>query len=183
MILKESKVPEGLSVRLQVPTYVEEIKEPRLKIISSSIDGVFSPISSSHFRLWNVSCGDENCLFKRNDMSLQFRSFSDFQEVSIEFTKKLNSCTESCSGTCFFATTESKCVDDKTQRELETVLRLINISDSFESLLESYRISGSEEIIFQDIIPEMEKSLSISLVPIMYIMSTRAGGVGGIEVC
>ena len=64
-ILKETELPNGLSVRLQLPTEIKEIEEPYIKILSSSAKGQLPAQPAQVIAGWRASCGDQSCLFKK----------------------------------------------------------------------------------------------------------------------
>ncbi|MCH7568048.1 MAG: hypothetical protein IIA87_01370 [Nanoarchaeota archaeon] len=156
-IIQETDFPQGLSVRLQIPTEATEIKKPHLKLVSASASGTLKEnlLPSFTFNKWKISCQENECKLEKDEFIINIKKIANNQEVTLEINKELKQCSDSCSGICFSATIESKCLERKDKTAIDTILRYTNVSNNFEELLDSYRIIGSEEVIIQDIKPQI----------------------------
>ena len=157
-ILKETELPNGLSVRLQLPTEIKEIEEPYIKILSSSAKGQLPAQPAQVIAGWRASCGDQSCLFKKDNLALTVTRASD-PEVTIEISRLLNACSESCSGFCFSSTSTSRCLDNQVRSDVNNLLRITRLAANTEELFESYRIVGTENIVVLDILPTKSTSV------------------------
>ena len=155
-LFEETSNPQGLSVKLQLPTKINEIKSPSTRILSTSSTGELKKLNIERFGAWQVSCTDEKCDFTQSNKKVSVNTAQQPQEVLVEINEELQTCTESCSGVCFSSAAGSRCIDSKTKNELDTLLKFFGISDEFEDLLASYRIPGSENIVILDIEPEID---------------------------
>lgn len=153
-IMKETSNPSGLSIKLQVPTKIKEIEDPRIKITSTSSTGKMRDINIDSFGEWDISCSEDKCNFDKTDLKVDVKKIGDRQEVTLRINKKLEACSDSCSGICFDNLVESQCIDYKTKREFNNLLRYFTITRDFEDLFSSYRIEGSEFILLRDLEPQ-----------------------------
>lgn len=149
VLIDEVNFPQGISIRIQMPTKSEEIVQPNLKLLSTSFNGLPRENLASSFQRWNINCDDSSCEFSKDDVVIE----ASDSNVLIEFSEGLNDCSESCSGICFSTPSASKCLEKTKEDQISNVLRVSNVSVDFESLLDSYRVVGSEEIILTDIVP------------------------------
>ncbi len=152
-IIKQTTNPEGLSVRLQVPTEISEIRRPFLRLVSTSSTGDFSPRDLENFGSWQISCSDNSCEFTKDTRKIIVNTIGESQEVVIEISEPLEECSSSCAGVCFSVGSESKCIDYSMENDFNTVLKFFRITDDFEDLLDDYRIIGSDEVIITDLQP------------------------------
>ena len=154
-IIEETGIPEGLSIRLQIPTEIKEIREPRIKLVSQSSTGRIRKDLLDNFAGWDIFCSEDLCVLDRNDVVITIREVTGKQEVTVEIRDRLEECSDSCTGVCFSTTESSKCLDSKTRNDINILFRYANISNRFEDLLDSYKIVGSEEISITDIQPKI----------------------------
>jgi len=152
VLLKETELPTGLSVRLQIPTEIKEVEEPYIKILSSSAKGQLPAQVAQVIAGWRASCGDQSCLFNKDNLALTATRTSG-PELTLEISRLLNTCSESCSGFCFSSTSTSRCLDNQIRSDLNNLLRITRLAANTEELFESYRIVGTENIIVLDILP------------------------------
>ena len=160
-ILKETQMPSGLSVRLQSPTEIKEVDEPYIKILSSSAKGQLPTQPAQVISGWKVSCGDQSCLFEKGDLALTATRTPN-PEITLEISRLLNTCSESCSGFCFSATSSSRCLDNQIRSDLNSLLRSAHLATNTEELFDSYRIVGTENIVALDVVPTKSTSIDWS---------------------
>ena len=157
-ILKETNMPSGLSVRLQLPTEIKEVEEPYIKILSSSAKGQLPAQPAQVISGWRVSCGDQSCSFEKGDLALTSTRNTN-PEVTLEISRLLNTCSESCSGFCFSATSSSRCLDNQVRSDINSLLRSIHVAANTEELFDSYRVVGTENIVALDVVPTKTTSI------------------------
>lgn len=149
VLVEETTSPNGLSVRIQLPTEATEIKKPHLKFLSYT-EGTPRTNPIPAFAGWQATCSDAECSYQKDLITLT-TPFDRTKGVSVEINRALDTCSAACNGLCFAATTESKCIDGKTKQDLDALLRYTNASADVQSLFTDFRILGSEEINVLDI--------------------------------
>jgi len=155
VLLKQTRTPEGLAVRLQLPTTIEENTQPHLKLLSTSAPGVVKSNLADTVGRWSVRCTDSECTFTQDAFTITAETRGTPREVTLDISEPLAPCSDACSGACIATPTTSRCLPQRYESDIETLLRLANISDSFEELLASYRVLGSEELVIIDIVPSV----------------------------
>ncbi len=151
-IIKETELPDGLSIRLQLPTEIDEVEQPYIKILSSSAQGQLPAQPAQTIASWSTSCGERSCTFVKGDLSLT-ATRSENPEVTLEISRQLNVCSESCSGFCFSATNTQRCVDMSTESDINNLLRFTRLATNTRELFDSYRVVGTENIVVLDVVP------------------------------
>ncbi len=168
-IVGETELPSGLSVRLQLPTITRDIKKPHLSLVSYSSTGVPRKSVQPIFNEWQIQCSSSQCIYDKDLITIS-APFDKRTGVTLEINQALANCSSSCTGTCFTATTESKCIDAYTKRDLEELLRYTNVTNALTDLFINYRMQGSEEISVPDIttstnlVPDWQEALRQELV-------------------
>ncbi len=153
-IAKETSIPEGLSIRLQIPTKLNEVKTPHVKIFSTIGEYSIEEINLNSLGGWQILCSENSCSFEKDKKIITINEAGEETEITLEINEKLQPCSETCSGVCITTPSEPLCIDSKTKSEVEVILRYFKMAVKFEDLLDFYKTSNSNEIIFTDIIPE-----------------------------
>ncbi len=153
VLLEELGQSRGVSVRLQLPTEIEENREPYLKLLSNSAQGTVKDNLASSIGRWQVDCSSSECRFNQGSVILDASTLPGRSEVTLEISSGLAECSEQCSGICIPTPTSSRCVSKNQKKGIDDLLRLTNISDDLEELLDSYRIVGTEDLVIVDIVP------------------------------
>lgn len=151
-IIKETELPDGLSIRLQLPTEIDEVEQPYIKILSTSAKGQLPAQPAQTIANWRASCGEQACTFVKGDLSLT-AARSENPEVTLEISRQLNVCSESCSGFCFSATSTQRCIDLSTESDIDNLLRSTRLATNAHELFNSYRVVGTENIVVLDVVP------------------------------
>lgn len=154
-ILRETDFPQGLSLKLQIPTKFIEISDPHLKFASYSAKGKLRELNTNSFGFWRVSCTEGFCEFTKDYQKVSVKEIGQEQEVTVEINEALEKCYVGCSGACINTPTESKCIESKMKNEFDTILKYSGVTNEFTDLLDSYRIIGSEDITLLDLQPEI----------------------------
>lgn len=157
-LFKETDFPKGLSVRLQRPTEIKEIVEPRIKITSNSATGTLRENLLNNFASWTISCTETICTFQKQKTTISITKENN--EVSVEINEALQDCQNVCNGVCIDIAGGGKCIPSPQKRDIESVLRYANVSNTFEQLLENYRIAGTQEQYFIDIVPKTNTEIN-----------------------
>lgn len=157
-IIKETELPDGLSIRVQLPTEIKEVEQPYIKILSSSAQGQLPAQPAQTIASWSTSCGEQSCTFMKGDLSLTAARSAD-PEVTLEISRQLNTCSDSCSGFCFSATSSSRCMDMATESDINNLLRFTRLATNTRELFESYRVVGTENIVVLDVVPTKSTSV------------------------
>lgn len=152
-IIGKTELPSGLSIRLQLPTITRQVSRPHISLVSYSTTGTQKKSLPDTFNGWQIKCDSNSCVYSKDQLSIN-APFDKQEGLVLEINRALASCSSSCSGICFEATTESKCVDLNTRRDVEELMRYANLTNSFQDLFLNYRIQGSEEISVTDITSE-----------------------------
>lgn len=148
-LIKETTFPTGLSLRLQLPTRLQEIQKPYLKLTSYSASEN-TQYALPSFAQWVSSCTESSCRFSKGSLLVSY-SKERPSETVIEFNQGLDSCSSFCSGTCVSSTTRSLCIDATTQRDLDALVKYTHLGETIHELLTSYRISATEGLTITDV--------------------------------
>src|SRR3989344_1658220 len=154
LIVVLSEIEQGLSIKLQMPTKITEVEKPYIKILSSSVSKPRESLPL-FFNGWKIECNEIQCVFEKNLITL-VASKKQQSDLTLEFNRALDLCSQSCSGACFAASKDKKCVDSKTLYEIESILRYANVANNFTTVLKNYRVVGSENIQLIEISPIKE---------------------------
>jgi len=152
-LIKETSFPDGLSVRLQIPTELTEIKKPYFKFISTIEGKKIIDIKTTFLAGWSILCSENTCVFSKEGKKLTLRQLPLEVEATVEISEELNSCSQGCGGVCIAVASDTKCIASKAKNDFNMVLRFAGVAQQFEELLESYQIAGSSEIILTDVNP------------------------------
>lgn len=151
-LLSEINNPIGLSVRLQLPTEINEVRRPHIRFISSSAPGTIREPHERIFSGWKIQCNVDECLFEKDLVSVTAPRTGPASEIFVEINQELASCSSTCSGVCFKTNSDQKCIDSSIKRDLDILMRYINASSDITPLFNSYRIIGTEGIVVIDIV-------------------------------
>lgn len=151
-LYSETTNPQGLSVRVQVPTEAVTVRQPSYKIVSNSV-GLTKKTPLRTYLGWTVSCGEVSCVFTKPRYTLQGEL--TIPEATLEINRELEACTPQCSGHCFSTGVESLCLNATIESEIEPLLRLVNISRNFDQFFQSYRVVNPEGVALVDIAPRI----------------------------
>jgi hypothetical protein len=158
LIVVLSEIPSvGLSIKLQTPTEIVESTTPLLKITSSSATGTIRPDVGHSVNGWAIDCTGQACKVEKNDILIQTHPMASTLETSVEIKHSLTSC-DSCRGVCISAAQNPVCVDAQTKQDIDVILKYLNISNNFNELLDSYRVT-SESLEVKDIAPSFSESI------------------------
>lgn len=189
-LFKETTFPDGLSVRLQIPTEIKEIHKPYLRILSYGVSGELRSDLAPQFNNWVISCSNSQCEFEKGFTKLTFIKERS-NEVALEFSQRLDACTEGCLGTCIESPSGNRCIDLATQRDIDTIIRYSELATNADELFADYRIAGTEDIIVTEIIPTSSTTLdwtealkqelvSLSTKGVIYVTSQDIERIGSL---
>lgn len=151
-LVRENSEPRGLSIRLQRPTEAHEIERPHLKFVSSSSGSVRAGLPPT-FNGWRIECAASNCVFDKDFVRIETDNIGGETDVSVEINQELADCSSRCTGQCISAAATNKCIDGVLKNDFDRILVFTNASSSLNSLLQSYRIVGSDKLVISDISP------------------------------
>ncbi len=157
-LVRETDIPPGLSVRLQVPTKIESVEQPHIRLVSNSPKNMRDKFSLL-FLGWRIECETTQCIFNKNLASIKATRKISGSEVTIEITKPLEPCSSKCYGICLEVHTKQYCIDNALKQDIDSILRYANISDNLAYLLGNYQIIGSGSIVLLDIVPTETTSI------------------------
>lgn len=158
-LLSESTVPSGLSIRLQRPTQVREREKPYLKFTSYSLPGVVRTNLEPLYYGWTIDCTKQECTFEKDLVRVTASADHPERGVTFEIEQNLPSCTDQCPGICVTFAAESRCFNARLKSDVDTLLRHVNLSTTFQEAFNSYRLGGVEGIALQDVVPLTAKTL------------------------
>lgn len=159
-IFRELGNPGVLSVKIQIPTKQEELIEPRLEISSEIAGASIVSHEENSFGDWDIQCSSDSCNFESDEIAISAKQNSANVLVSIEFKEALPQCSESCAGTCMITSTGQKCLAKNSRDKIEGILKRYDIVDSFDQILSSYKVVGSEQISVVNIVPSIEGQIN-----------------------
>ncbi len=157
VVLQETDFPKGISIKLQIPTEAKPTNIPTFKITSSSFTGSLKENLAPTYVGWQVLCSPTECVFEKGEIKMTAQKIKE-QELVIEISKQLSSCSAACSGICFSTDEDSKCIDSKIRSDLDIILKYSNLSKNTRELLDSYNASTSKDAI-SEIIPAINLAI------------------------
>lgn len=151
LIVLLTEEENGLSVKLQMQTILTTSQQPHIRIANSQIKGTLNPTHFLSYIGWDVECTDTQCTFSTPTRSITIEG-KENPVVTFEIDEALPVCDSSCGGVCIPAPSPA-CLPRQQARELETVLRLVNITTSADELIKGSRLVGTQGIVLTDIKP------------------------------
>jgi len=140
---------EGLSVRLQLPTKIQETNLPYLKFISTIIKKEIN-ISDEFYNNWEITCSTNEYLLKKQRTTISIIKISkDRYEITIETYDNL----AKTGVRCFSKYKNTICITQELKRDIEDILTHIGLISSFNNLFLSYNIINIGNRIIKTLIP------------------------------
>lgn len=156
VLLSESSVPEGMSVKVQRPTKVIEVERPYLKFVSYSLPGLVRTTNLVPLHAgWTIECASSECAFEKDFVRITASRSRPEQGVMFEITEALESCGTRCEGLCVTFSSQSRCFSNEMKHDIDTILRYTNITPrGLQEAFTSYRLVGTEGITLRDLAPQ-----------------------------
>jgi len=158
-LYKQTSKPNGLSIRIQAPTEIKEIREPSFSFVSESATGTPHSDLNSNFNNWRTICNEGGCELRGEDITIITTS-EPSPRTTVEIRRSLNQCSTDCSGACIQLPEGPMCIDRQLKLNIDIMLRYAQISNNLEELLKDYRILSTGGISVKTI--ESETSLNLN---------------------
>lgn len=159
-LFEETNSPKGLSVRIQTPTQAVSTVDPGYSFISTTVGVAKKPLIN-YYLGWAVSCSDASCVFTKGNLRLEGSLVTN--EATFDIDQDLEPCSSLCDGRCFSTSQQSLCVNRSIEREVEPLLRLTNLSRTFDEFFDSARLLNSNGVTVLTIGPRVEVTQSWSM--------------------
>lgn len=156
VLLSQSSVPKGMSVKVQRPTTVVEVERPYLRFVSYSLPGLVRTTNLVPLHAgWAIECQANECAFEKDFVRITASRSRPEQGVTFEITESLESCGVRCEGLCVTFSSESRCFSNEMKHNIDTILRYANITTiGLQEAFTTYRLVGTEGITLRDIAPK-----------------------------
>lgn len=140
-LISETRDPNGLSIRIQEPTELVSLKQPKYRFIVN-VPGLTKSTYPGYYLSWKVNCLFNNCVFSRDPNTVSVDKGRE--EVVVEVNQEIEACSPSCDGVCFSTGEESLCIPRKMQKDFEQVLYFTNSSKNLSDFIARSRIVAAQ---------------------------------------